>query len=231
MMGTAIPTRRAAENGSLTLESQATAAKPAWVVGALDVAERGLLLAMCVWLVARILAAYLAEGGVGNLILLPSEGLVVLFVLIRRSTRKISQRPWEWVVAFLATLGPLLVQPASGGSLLPPALGGIMMLAGMLVQMHAKVMLGRSFGCVPANRGLKFSGPYRFVRHPMYTGYLVTHVGFLLMNPTLWNLGLYASCYVLQVYRILAEERLLKNDLSYLNYTAAVRYRLIPLIF
>ena len=35
-----------------------------------------------------------------------------------------------------------------------------------------KVVLGRSFGLVPANRGIVARGPYLLVRHPIYAGYL-----------------------------------------------------------
>ena len=94
---------------------------------------------------------------------------------------------------------------------------------GMVVQLHAKITLGRSFGCVPAHRGLKLSGPYRFVRHPMYAGYLLSHLAFLAMNLTPWNIAVYALCYSLQLPRLLAEERLLSRDRCYRDYRAAVQ--------
>jgi protein-S-isoprenylcysteine O-methyltransferase Ste14 len=102
---------------------------------------------------------------------------------------------------------------------------------GMVIQVLAKLALGRSLGCVPAHRGLKLSGPYGCVRHPMYAGYLLSHLAFLLMNPTWWNLTAYALAYVLQVPRLLAEERLLAHDPQYRAYQAAVRYRLVPFVF
>jgi protein-S-isoprenylcysteine O-methyltransferase Ste14 len=84
---------------------------------------------------------------------------------------------------------------------------------------------------VAANRGIVVEGPYRIVRHPIYLGYLVTHVGFLLANWNARNVALYVIEYVFQVYRIVAEERLLMEDESYRSYTGRVRYRLIPGIF
>ena len=106
-----------------------------------------------------------------------------------------------------------------------------MMLAGFLIQVHAKISLGRSFGCVAANRGLKFCGPYRFIRHPMYFGYLLAHLGFLLVNLSVWNLCSYALCYLVQIPRLLCEERLLSEDLNYQKYSRLVPFRLIPGIF
>jgi protein-S-isoprenylcysteine O-methyltransferase Ste14 len=65
----------------------------------------------------------------------------------------------------------------------------------------------------------------------MYAGYVLSHVAFLAMNPTLWNLTAYAVCLCLQVPRLLAEERLLRQDPQYRAYQAGVRYRLLPGLF
>ena len=197
----------------------------------LDWVEGAVILALYGWLAYRMLAVYSTKGSWADLILLPSEGLVVVLILVRRGTREISRRPADWLLAVVATTSPLLVVSGLGRPLVPVAVAAVVMLAGMLVQVHAKLALGRSFGCVPANRGLKFGGPYCYVRHPMYAGYMVTHVGFLLLNPTAWNVFVYALCYAFQVPRLLAEERLLGRDSRYKSYSDEVRYRLIPGVF
>jgi protein-S-isoprenylcysteine O-methyltransferase Ste14 len=197
----------------------------------LDWGERLLLLGAYGWLVARLLGGYWATGGMTSLLLLASEGLVVFFLLVRRRASEVSRRPGEWLLALAATCSPMLVSTAVGDALVPATVGAAVLLTGMLVQLHAKLTLGRSLGCVPAHRGLKRSGPYRLVRHPMYAGYLLSHAAFLLMNPLPWNLAVYALCYALQVPRLLAEERLLARDPCYRQYQAAVRYRLIPGVF
>lgn len=204
---------------------------PGWTVAVVDWVERGLIAVLYGWLVVRIGAGFATEGSLVDLILLPSEGLVVGFILIRRTTSEVSRRPADWGLAFSATVAPLFARPALGFGLVPPLAAAILMLTGILVQVHAKLVLGRSFGCVPANRGLKLGGPYRYVRHPMYMGYLLTHCGFLLMNPSAWNLGVYGLAYALQIPRLLAEERLLRRDFRYLTYMARVPYRLIPGVF
>lgn len=198
---------------------------------ALDVVDRLFVLGLYGWLVWRILAAYFDSGNVANLVLLSSEGLVVLFILIRRQTSQVSRHPGEWLLAMAATCAPLLVRPSPGWPLVSPTPAVMLMLVGMLMQVYAKLVLGRSFGMVPANRGLKLSGPYRIVRHPIYAGYLLTHTGFLLLNPSVWNLAAYVVAYSLQIPRLLAEERLLSRDPSYVEYSDIVRYRLLPRIF
>ena len=84
---------------------------------------------------------------------------------------------------------------------------------------------------VPADRGIKRGGPYQLVRHPIYAGYLISEIGFLLLHPTLWNLSTYSLALVLQIVRILAEERFLAQNADYREYMQTVRYRLIPRIF
>ena len=75
------------------------------------------------------------------------------------------------------------------------------------------------------------TGPYRIVRHPIYAGYTIIHVGFLVSFPSLWNVILYSAVLTIQIARISREELLLRQDPSYRDYTARVRYRLIPMIF
>jgi protein-S-isoprenylcysteine O-methyltransferase Ste14 len=197
-----------------------------------DTFERLLVLGLYGWLVGRILSALHSEGAaLGNLLLLASEGLALGFVLVRRSTCDLSRKPEEWLLAIAATCLPMLVAPAPAHPLVNPFQGSVLLVMGMMVQLHAKAVLGRSFGCIPANRGLKAAGPYRLVRHPMYAGYMLSHVAFLLMNPSWRNLGLYLGCTLLQIPRLLAEERLLSRDDGYRRYRSIVRYRLIPGLF
>jgi protein-S-isoprenylcysteine O-methyltransferase Ste14 len=88
--------------------------------------------------------------------------------------------------------------------------------------------LGRNFGLVAARRQLVLGGPYRFMRHPMYFGYLVTHLAVLGMNPSMSNAGFYLLSWVAQLPRLLAEERVLSEDPAYADYMRTVRWRLVP---
>ena len=94
-----------------------------------------------------------------------------------------------------------------------------------------KVSLGRSFGLMPANRGIVSSGLYRLVRHPIYMGYLVTHVGFVLANPTLWNVLTLVAADLGLLLRAVCEERTLARDAAYRTYQQQVRWRVVPGVF
>ena len=72
------------------------------------------------------------------------------------------------------------------------------MMAGLCVNISAKLFLNRSFGIVAANRGIKRGGPYRLVRHPMYFGSILTQVGFVLASFKLTTLALYLVAWTFQ---------------------------------
>ncbi len=165
-----------------------------------------------------------------NVLLLVSDGIVVVLMLMRRRTEAVSQLPMDWFLALAATAAPLM---ASGGgtALVSDAVGYSLMAAGLFLSLYAKAALWRSFGLVAANRGVKSSGPYRLVRHPMYLGYTITQVGFVLLNPTWTNIALYGSAFGLQILRLKAEEGLLSQDPAYAAYMRSTRFRLLPGVF
>src|ERR1051325_8827824 len=141
--------------------------------------------ALYAWLCCRLLLKWFPPQHIYSLMLLLSEGMILLFLLIRRSTKKISMDPQDWIVAFGCTVLPLLVVNAE--TVFLPQIGFALMLIGFIVQVGAKLNLRRRLGIVPADRGLQMRGLYAIVRHPIYLGYMLTHIGFLLAAPAVWN--------------------------------------------
>jgi protein-S-isoprenylcysteine O-methyltransferase Ste14 len=164
-------------------------------------------------------------------LLVISELLGVLLILTRRPATIVSRHPLDWALSFIAVNAPLLAAPAAASTFMPSQVPTTLMLAGMIIQISAKAVLWRSYGLVPANRGIKTGGPYRFVRHPMYAGYTFTHIGFLLGFPSLQNSLLYLTAFLIEVARLIREERILTQDPLYRKYAARVRYRLLPGVF
>jgi protein-S-isoprenylcysteine O-methyltransferase Ste14 len=173
---------------------------------------------------------FLRTGKWTSLFWMVSEGVVVVLLVFRRPSTNVSRSPWDWLAGIAGSLLVLLVRP-DGEAVAPDAAGFALQLAGTAFQLYGKLVLGRSFGIVAANRGVVCSGPYRLVRHPIYLGYLVTHAGFLLANMSARNVLIYVSAYVFQIARIYAEERILSEDCRYRDYLRRVRYRLIPGLF
>jgi len=197
----------------------------------LDLVEKVLVASFMGLLALRLVPQAIATLSAPILLLLLSESVVVLFILLRRPTRDISRRPADWALGVAGTLLPLSAVAPQGTPLAPLALCAGLMGAGFLLQLWAKLTLRRSFGVVAANRGVKASGPYVLIRHPMYAGYALTHVGFLASGPALWNLAVYGATLVIAVRRILAEERVLMADPAYRALAEKSRYRLLPFVF
>ena len=207
----------------------AAAGIPGRVV-ALDLCERIIIATIYGSFAWRMLQDYSGRADISTVLIVISEALPFLFVILRAPSATLSQRPIDWAVAITATIAPLIVQPnaASAGPLVPEALAYGIMLFGLCVQIAAKAVLGRGFGIVAANRGVRQLGPYRFLRHPMYAGYTLAHVGFLLAMPSLFNGAVYALALILQLVRIAREERVLMRDPIYVEFAKRVRYRLLP---
>jgi protein-S-isoprenylcysteine O-methyltransferase Ste14 len=210
----------------------AAAGLPARVL-ALDLCERLIIATVYGSFAFRMLRDYSGHADISSLLIVISEALPFLFVILRAPSATLSLRPSDWALAITATIAPLLVQPnaASIGPLVPEALAYGVMLFGLCLQIAAKAVLGRAFGIVAANRGVRQLGPYRFVRHPMYAGYTLAHVGFLLAMPSMFNFAAYAVGLVLQLMRIAREEQVLMRDPAYVAFAARVRYRLLPFVY
>jgi protein-S-isoprenylcysteine O-methyltransferase Ste14 len=73
------------------------------------------------------------------------------------------------------------------------------------------------------------SGPYRFVRHPGYVGFILQSLGTPLLLGSWWALLPGLTAVALIVIRTILEDRLLQAELAgYPEYTRQVRYRLVP---
>jgi protein-S-isoprenylcysteine O-methyltransferase Ste14 len=158
------------------------------------------------------------------------ELLVATLFIVRRSPWIVSRSTRAWAAAAIGTFGMLAARPAYhpiGGLEL---LYGVMQGAGALLAAAAVISLGRSFGIVAANRGIRTGGPYRFVRHPLYSAYILTETGYLLENPSLRNWCLFGVVMAFQGIRIVEEERTLAEDPAYREYRERVRSRILPYV-
>jgi protein-S-isoprenylcysteine O-methyltransferase Ste14 len=159
------------------------------------------------------------------------ELTAAVFFLVRRPARVTSSSFVAWGATALLTFGMLAARP--GGE---PIAGlstawAALQLLGWGLAVVCLSTLGRSFGLVAANRGIVTRGPYRLVRHPIYSCYLLTQAGYLLENPTTRNAVVIVGTIFFQLVRIRTEEQCLEQDTGYVAYRSRVRRRLIPYVY
>lgn len=172
------------------------------------------------------------RGRTTILLLLLIEGYTMVLVLVARPARIRDMSPATILATLYAAFFYVLLETRGTVRLVPEAAGVALQAAGALFQFSAKFFLGRSFGLLPAQRGLVLAGPYRWVRHPMYLGYLVSHVGFLLANASWRNAAVLGLLYAAQALRIAREEAVLaRSSPDYRDYQQRVRWRLIPYLY
>jgi len=196
-----------------------------------DTVARAVIVGLFLGLAYRVGLDALASGRPTGLLLLVSELLVVVLTLARRTAIDID-RSWRvrWIAAVSIT-GPFLLRPATGMGPSLEVYASAVSVIGLGIVVAGKIALGRSFGLLPANRGVVSSGLYRVVRHPIYLGYLLTHGAFLATNPSWWNALALATADAALLIRASYEEMTLRRDQAYARYLGQVRWRLLPGVF
>jgi protein-S-isoprenylcysteine O-methyltransferase Ste14 len=230
---------RLTSGGSIAAERGIGAARPRPVVapapidwGLLsDLAGRAVIVVLFSMMTMRFTQDFLETGRITGLMLVVSELLVVVMTLVRRPAAAVDRGLRARVLTTLSLLGPPLVRPAAAVALAPQVVTAVVSVAGLLVVIGGKLSLGRSFGLMPANRGIVSTGLYRIVRHPIYMGYLVTHVAFLAANPSTWNVILLVASDTALLARAVCEEGTLAQDPAYRSYQDKVRWRVCPGLF
>ncbi len=179
----------------------------------------------------NIFADFMRTGRVTGLLLLAGESLVVILTIARRRAQVVDRSAAAAVMTALSLAGPPLLRASVTTPLAVDAATAMLSAVGLGIVLLGKMTLGRSFGLVPANRGVVVRGPYTLVRHPIYTGYLVTHVAFFMAYPTLWNAAVILVADTALVLRALMEERVLSADVTYQRYCRRVGWHLLPGLF
>ena len=141
---------------------------------------------------------------------------------------------WALVVAQFGLLLILVLLPT--GSLwatgvLTWVLGGVLVITGISLVAIAGFGLGRSLSALPIPKSdgeLVTDGLYRFARHPIYTGVLITACGLLLSGASLGHLFAAAALSVVLVTKAHFEEKLLAQRYSTYGAYARATGRFFP---
>lgn len=137
-------------------------------------------------------------------------------------------------IAYLVLVLPLWFLAATGRALANTPLTIGLQVAGLALIVWARVTFGwRSFhaGSNPTEGGLVTSGPYRFVRNPIYAGVLLMFAGAIAAHPDLPAFAAGAVAFAAIGVRIASEEKLVAAKYpDYAAYAKRTR-RLIPFVF
>ena len=164
-----------------------------------------------------------------TLLMMIQVSCIVLFFLIRVAPSKVSMDPKDWIIAVAGTALPMLIFPAST----PHEIAALLLLQfiGILISILAIISLNNSFGIVPAIREIKTKWLYGLIRHPIYFGYFLFITCMVLQNLTVMNVAVLFAIYAADIYRIIAEERILSEDPAYQSYKMRVKWRLLPFVW
>jgi protein-S-isoprenylcysteine O-methyltransferase Ste14 len=160
------------------------------------------------------------------------QHLIVLVIALTRRRPKV--RDYSIVsslavgIAYAYPYAQVIYLRWSPGYVAWPAAGLILVTLAAVFSFASLVTIGRLFGIRPALRGLVTSGPYRFIRHPMYLSYILADIGYNLQEWNFVTILLVLVGWASLVYRIHAEERVISQHAEWPAYAVLVRYRLFP---
>jgi protein-S-isoprenylcysteine O-methyltransferase Ste14 len=196
----------------------------------LGFALTNLLLATLFFVFAYVhVQRFLVQPRLSVLLIIAVEGLVAVMLIIRRDPENTLHGWKTWLATSVGTFAPLLLRPIDATADL--LVGQVLQVVALVLQVGGVLSLNRSFGLLPAHRGVKSDGLYRWVRHPLYSAYLMAHVGYLASNLSWANFLVVVTGAAFQVVRILQEERLLLQYPDYARYSGVTRWRLVPAIW
>jgi protein-S-isoprenylcysteine O-methyltransferase Ste14 len=148
----------------------------------------------------------------------PSQRIIVVLFLLAILTLGIvsaldHNHGWSTVPVFVVLLGDLLVA------------GGLVLV---LFVFRANPFAASTV-TVEQGQTVISTGPYAFVRHPMYSGLLSVLLGLPLALGSWWGLLIFPLLVAILIFRLRDEERYLAEHLpGYREYCSRVRYRLVP---
>jgi protein-S-isoprenylcysteine O-methyltransferase Ste14 len=126
-----------------------------------------------------------------------------------------------WTIAFFGKTDQALPNLASTACV----------LVGMIMMLVTIRHLGKSFSLVPQARKVVQTGPYRWIKHPLYLAEEIAILGVVLRNLTPLTAVSLALHIGVQICRIYYEEDLLRRNCPEYSSYEASRWRLIPYVW
>jgi protein-S-isoprenylcysteine O-methyltransferase Ste14 len=177
---------------------------------------------------AYLIRHYAETGQLSLILMVVFYGLSFICALVRRPAKDQNVRLFSRLFTFAGIALPMVLIPNPTNDML---IGHLLQLGGIGISIAGLLSLNKSFGLVAANRGIISNGLYRFVRHPLYSSYELSIVGFIINNFGIYNIAIACIHLACQLQRIKYEEDLLGKDPEYRNYTRQTRWRFFPFVY
>jgi len=158
--------------------------------------------------------------------------LSALLILTRAPAKAQAEGLWPRVAAFVGTYLPWTISffGKTDQALLNLA-STAFVLTGIIMMLVTIRHLGRSFSLVPQARSVVQTGPYRWIKHPLYLAEEIAIVGAVLQYLTPVTVFILVLHIGVQVCRIRYEEDLLRRNCPEYSSYEASRWRLIPFVW
>jgi protein-S-isoprenylcysteine O-methyltransferase Ste14 len=172
-------------------------------------------------------------GSIGTALAVTFYALAVWCYLRRGPAVATSDSVTAHAAAIAGTWLPLAIPLLHGASPAPgrQALADVLLCCGMVWAVWSLRCLDRNVSVLAQARAVVARGPYRWVRHPLYVGELVSALGLAIASNSYLAVAMWCAMCGLQVYRAVREEQVLLRALpayrSYRSHTAA----LLPGVF
>ena len=119
-----------------------------------DLAARAMIVVFFAMMSMNLLQEFLRTGHVTGLLLLVSESMVVVLTVARRRAAFVDSSAKAATVTMVSLSAPFMLRTADNAALAPDTLTMLISAVGLIIVVASKITLGRSFGLVPANRGV-----------------------------------------------------------------------------
>jgi isoprenylcysteine carboxyl methyltransferase (ICMT) family protein YpbQ len=167
-------------------------------------------------------------AGAANIVWLTGAAIMAVMSFARFAPRSATVNLQTIAASGAMLILPCFMRPFDRSTGALATAGLIFELCGIVLTQVARVYMGRSFGILPANRGIVSKGPFRWVRHPIYFGWFILSMGYAMSFTNPRNIILIVATLPFMVWRIDQEEAHLSADPEYRSYMYRVRYRLLP---
>lgn len=156
---------------------------------------------------------------------------VIFLCLIQLRARKLDMSPTAFTFVGAHLILPMLY--STEGATSPFGIYPLLIvIVGFAFSIFSLLDLSSYFGVLPAFRGVRSTGMYKYLRHPAYAGYVVSSLGVCMSLFSERNILIFVGYVFFTVLRIKLEESLLiSTSDEYITYKNRVRYRLVPGVY